>query len=44
MNVDGKPYRTIWTAPDGEAAEIIDQTRLPFDVEIVRLATLEDAA
>lgn len=32
MNVDGTPYRTIWPAPDGRAAEIIDQTRLPFEI------------
>ncbi|MEZ5895579.1 MAG: S-methyl-5-thioribose-1-phosphate isomerase [Parvularculaceae bacterium] len=44
MKIGGKPFRTIWTAPDGRAAEIIDQTRLPFGVEIVRLESLEGAA
>ncbi len=44
MNVDGKPYRTIWLADDGEAVEIIDQTRLPHAFETVRLETVEDAA
>ena len=44
MNIDGKPYRTIWLAPDGWSVEIIDQTRLPHELAIARLETLEDAA
>ncbi len=44
MNVDGTPYRTIWLASDGEAVEIIDQTRLPHAFETMRLETVEDAA
>ena len=28
MNVEGRPYRTIWLAKDGWAVEIIDQTKL----------------
>ena len=44
MNIDGKAYRTIWLAPDGWSVEIIDQTRLPHALAIVRLTTLEDAA
>ena len=44
MNIDGKPYRTIWLNPDGCSVEIIDQTRLPFAFETVTLRTLEDAA
>ncbi len=44
MNVGGTPYRTIWLAEDGEAVEIIDQTRLPHAFETVRLETLADAA
>ena len=44
MNIDGKPYRTIWPGADGVSAEIIDQTKLPFALEIVSLKTLEDAA
>jgi methylthioribose-1-phosphate isomerase len=34
--------RTIWLAGDG--VEIIDQTRLPHELAVVRLAALEDAA
>ena len=44
MNIDGKPYRTIWLGDDGVSVEIIDQTKLPFALEIVSLKTLEDAA
>jgi methylthioribose-1-phosphate isomerase len=44
MNIDGKPYRTIWVGADGWSVEIIDQTKLPHGFEIVRLTTVEDAA
>lgn len=44
MNVDGRPMRTIWPAGDGSGVEIIDQTRLPHELAIVRLGTLDDAA
>ena len=43
MDVDGTPWRTIWPEADGRVG-IIDQTRLPFAFETVRLARLEDAA
>jgi len=42
MLIHGRPTRTIWPAADG-AVEIIDQTKLPHAVEIVRLAGLADA-
>jgi methylthioribose-1-phosphate isomerase len=44
MNVDGKPYRTLWPGADGVSVEIIDQTRLPHAFVVGRLATVEDAA
>ena len=44
MNVNGKPYRTIWLAEDGAAVEIIDQTRLPHEFVTVRLETMASAA
>lgn len=44
MNIDGKPYRTIWLGSDGVSVEIIDQSKLPFALEIVALRSLEDAA
>ena len=33
MNIDGKPYRTIWLNEDGKSVEIIDQTKLPHRFE-----------
>jgi methylthioribose-1-phosphate isomerase len=44
MNINGKPYRTIWLNEDGKSVEIIDQTKLPHKFETVTLRTLEDAA
>lgn len=44
MNIDGKPYRTIFADPDGVSVQVIDQTRLPFAFELKRLSTLADAA
>ena len=44
MLVGGKPFRSIWPAEDGRSVEIIDQTRLPFELVVTRLRTLEDAA
>ena len=52
MNVAGRPMRTIWLAADGQSGgvpgavvvEIIDQTRLPHELVIARLACLDDAA
>ena len=43
MKVNGTPHRTIWLASDGWAVEIIDQTKLPFLFETVRLETANDA-
>jgi methylthioribose-1-phosphate isomerase len=44
MNVRGRPMRTIWPAPDGRTVEIIDQTKLPHELTVTGLHTLEDAA
>ena len=44
MNVNGKPYRTIWPAGDGWSVDIIDQTKFPHVFETVNLKTVEDAA
>jgi methylthioribose-1-phosphate isomerase len=44
MKVEGVPYRTIWLAENGWTVEIIDQTRLPFELEIAALTSSEDAA
>jgi methylthioribose-1-phosphate isomerase len=44
LNIDGKPYRTIWLAADRWSVQIIDQTRLPHGLAMVSLRCLEDAA
>jgi methylthioribose-1-phosphate isomerase len=44
MKVRGQPMRTIWLAPDGRTAEIIDQTKLPHELVVAGLCTLEDGA
>jgi methylthioribose-1-phosphate isomerase len=44
MNVNGRPMRTIWPAPDGRSIEIIDQRLLPHELAIRRLTTLDAAA
>ena len=44
MNINGRPYRTIFPDADGISVQVIDQTRLPFAFELKRLATLNDAA
>src|SRR5260370_14421520 len=44
MNVDGRPLRTIWPAADGWSVEIIDQTRLPHELQTLRIESLEQMA
>jgi methylthioribose-1-phosphate isomerase len=44
MKVQGKPMRTVWLEPDGIAVGIIDQTKLPHELAVTRLTSLEDAA
>ena len=44
MRVDGKRYRTIWLAADGESVEIIDQTLLPHRFATSSLSSVDDAA
>ncbi|WP_337996848.1 S-methyl-5-thioribose-1-phosphate isomerase [Oleispirillum naphthae] len=44
MKIDGIATRTIWPADDGKTVEIIDQTLLPHDFDVVKLATVEEAA
>src|SRR5262249_46858324 len=42
---DDVPYRTVWVDPDdGWSVRIIDQTRLPWALEIVRLTDVAQAA
>jgi methylthioribose-1-phosphate isomerase len=44
VNVQGKPYRTIWPSRDGAAVEIIDQAQLPHAFVVRRLATTAEVA
>ena len=44
MNVNGRPMRTIWLAEDGRTVAIIDQRRLPHELVVAQLRTLDDAA
>src|SRR5439155_19939309 len=44
MDIQGKPYRTIWPTSDGKAVDVIDQTKLPHRLETRRLSTMADAA
>jgi methylthioribose-1-phosphate isomerase len=44
MKINGKAYRSIWLAPDGWSVEIIDQTRLPHELAIIPLKSMEEAA
>ena len=45
MKIDGTPYRSVWIDPgDGWSVRIIDQTRLPWTFEVVRLTTADEAA
>lgn len=43
MKVNGTPRRTIWSAEDDWAVEIIDQRKLPHEFVIVRLENLKEA-
>jgi methylthioribose-1-phosphate isomerase len=44
MLIAGKPTKGVWIEADGWSVGIIDQTRLPYAVATLRLASLADAA
>ncbi len=44
MKIGGQAYRTIWPVEEGAAFAIIDQTRLPFALEIVTLRDVDAMA
>ncbi len=45
MKIDGTPYRSVWVDPgDGWQVRIIDQTKLPWSVDILRLTDARQAA
>jgi len=45
MKIDGAPYRSVWVdGTDKWSVRIIDQTRLPWSFDILRLTNLREAA
>jgi methylthioribose-1-phosphate isomerase len=45
MKIDGTPYRSIWVdETDGWSVRIIDQTKLPWSVDLVRITDMETMA
>ena len=44
MEVDGKPYRSIWPSGDDGSFEVIDQTRLPHEFSLKEITSVEGAA
>ncbi len=44
MKIDGTPFRTIWLDDDGWSVRVIDQTRLPWSLDFLRLQDVQAAA
>ncbi|MGR6980024.1 S-methyl-5-thioribose-1-phosphate isomerase [Testudinibacter sp. P27/CKL/0425] len=44
MKINGKYYRTVWLSDDSISINIIDQTKLPFKLDILKLSTVDDVA
>ncbi|OYV35955.1 MAG: S-methyl-5-thioribose-1-phosphate isomerase, partial [Acidocella sp. 20-61-6] len=45
MRIDGSPFRAIWVdETDRWSVRIIDQTKLPWSVDLVRLTTMDAVA
>ncbi len=45
MKIDGIPYRSVWVdKEDGWSVRILDQTKLPWSIDILRLADEDQAA
>jgi methylthioribose-1-phosphate isomerase len=45
MKIDGVAYRSVWLDPDdGWSVHILDQTKLPWSLDVLRLRTRDDAA
>jgi hypothetical protein len=44
VRIGGKPFRTIWPDSDAASVQIIDQTRLPHEFEIISIKTASEAA
>ncbi|MBL8525360.1 MAG: S-methyl-5-thioribose-1-phosphate isomerase, partial [Betaproteobacteria bacterium] len=44
MNVNGKPFRSIWAGASARSVHIIDQTKLPFSFVTTELSTRDQVA
>jgi methylthioribose-1-phosphate isomerase len=45
MNIDGTPFRAIWVdETDNWSIRVIDQTKLPWALDLVRLTTMDEMA
>jgi methylthioribose-1-phosphate isomerase len=45
MKIDGVAYRSVWLdGDDGSSVHILDQTKLPWALEVIRLTTRDEAA
>jgi methylthioribose-1-phosphate isomerase len=44
MKINGVAYRSLWLAEDGWSIHLIDQTKLPWSLTILRLSQVEEVA
>ena len=45
MKIDGTNYRSVWLdADDGWSVHILDQPKLPWSLDVLRLTTRDEAA
>jgi methylthioribose-1-phosphate isomerase len=44
MKIDGTPYRSVWLDGDGWSVHVFDQTKLPWQVDILRLTDVAAVA
>jgi len=44
MKIKGTHYRSVWLAEDGCTVEVLDQTKLPFELAVIQLTDLQLAA
>ncbi len=44
MKINGTAYRSVWVDDDGWTVRIIDQTKLPWSIDFLKLTKLDDVA
>jgi methylthioribose-1-phosphate isomerase len=45
MKIDGVAYRSVWLNPDdGWSVHILDQTKLPWSLQVIRMTSRDEAA